>query len=115
MMNRADNELLTRIARGTPMGAMLREYWVPACRSARLEADGAPEKVRLFGDNFVAFRVSDGPLRPVMPDQWPSFIAWRSCCHRSSGPPMSALKWSGSPDHIPNAPNRSGRSGPSVS
>ena len=60
MMNKADNELLTRIGPGTPMGAMLREYWVPACRSARLEADGAPEKVRLFGENFVAFRATDG-------------------------------------------------------
>ena len=60
MMNSTDNELLTRIEPGTPMGAMLREYWVPACRSSRLEADGAPEKVRLFGENFVAFRATDG-------------------------------------------------------
>jgi nitrite reductase/ring-hydroxylating ferredoxin subunit len=59
-MNRADNELLTRIGPGTPMGAMLREYWVPACRSAKLEADGAPFRVRLFADNFVAFRATDG-------------------------------------------------------
>jgi len=60
MMNPADNELLTRIGRGTAMGAMLREYWVPACRSAKLEADGAPERIRLFGENFVAFRATDG-------------------------------------------------------
>ena len=60
MMNKADNELLTRIGPRTPMGAMLREYWVPACRSAKLEADGAPERVRLFGENFVAFRATDG-------------------------------------------------------
>ncbi|HSG33477.1 MAG TPA: Rieske 2Fe-2S domain-containing protein [Sphingomonadaceae bacterium] len=59
-MNRADNELLTRIGPGTPMGDMLREYWVPACRSASIEADGAPFRVRLFGQNFVAFRVTDG-------------------------------------------------------
>jgi phthalate 4,5-dioxygenase oxygenase subunit len=62
MINRADNELLTRIGPGTPMGAMLREYWVPACRSATLEADGAPFRVRLFGENFVAFRVTDGRI-----------------------------------------------------
>ena len=60
MMNPADNELLTRIGPGTAMGAMLREYWVPACRSAKLEADGAPERIRLFGETFVAFRVTDG-------------------------------------------------------
>ncbi len=62
MINQADNELLTRIGPGTPMGAMLREYWVPACRSATLEADGAPFRVRLFGENFVAFRVTDGGI-----------------------------------------------------
>jgi nitrite reductase/ring-hydroxylating ferredoxin subunit len=60
MLNKADNELLTRIGPGTAMGVMLREYWVPACRSKKLEADGAPERVRLFGENFVAFRVTDG-------------------------------------------------------
>lgn len=60
MLNPADNTLLTRIGPGTPMGAMLREYWVPACRSAKLEADGAPERIRLFGENFVAFRATDG-------------------------------------------------------
>ncbi|HXE16048.1 MAG TPA: Rieske 2Fe-2S domain-containing protein [Stellaceae bacterium] len=60
MLNREDNELLTRIGPGTPMGSMLREYWVPACRSAKLEADGAPARIRLFGENFVAFRATDG-------------------------------------------------------
>ncbi len=60
MLNREDNELLTRIGPGTPMGGMLREYWVPACRSAKLEADGAPARIRLFGENFVAFRATDG-------------------------------------------------------
>lgn len=42
------------------MGEMLREYWLPACRSAKLEADGAPERVRLAGESFVAFRASSG-------------------------------------------------------
>jgi phthalate 4,5-dioxygenase oxygenase subunit len=60
MLNQADNELLTRVGPGTAMGAMLREYWVPACRSATLEADSAPFRVRLFGENFVAFRATDG-------------------------------------------------------
>jgi nitrite reductase/ring-hydroxylating ferredoxin subunit len=60
MLNQSDNELLTRIGPGTTMGEMLREYWVPACRTASIEADGAPFRVRLFGENFVAFRVTDG-------------------------------------------------------
>jgi len=60
MLTTEHNELLARVGPGTPMGEMLREYWVPACRSAKLEADGAPERVRLFGENFVAFRATDG-------------------------------------------------------
>jgi phenylpropionate dioxygenase-like ring-hydroxylating dioxygenase large terminal subunit len=60
MLSKEQNELLTRVGPGTPMGGMLREFWVPACRSARLEADGAPARVRLFGENFVAFRATDG-------------------------------------------------------
>ena len=60
MLTPEQNELLTRVGPDTPMGDMLREYWVPACRGAKLEADGAPERIRLFGENFVAFRVTNG-------------------------------------------------------
>jgi len=42
MMTPEINALLTRVENGAPMGQMLRAYWVPACRSARLEAEGAP-------------------------------------------------------------------------
>ncbi len=56
-----ENELLTRVENSAPMGRMLRDlYWLPAVLSARLEADGAPVRVRLFGENFVAFRATDG-------------------------------------------------------
>lgn len=72
MLTHEQNELLTRIGPGAPMGEMLREYWVPACRSAKLEADGAPERVRLFGENFVAFRGTSGRV---------GFIA-EACPHR---------------------------------
>jgi len=60
MLSREDNALLTRVGAGTPMGEMMREYWLPVVRSARLEADGAPERVRVLGEDFVAFRASDG-------------------------------------------------------
>ncbi|MGW0177156.1 Rieske 2Fe-2S domain-containing protein [Rhodococcus sp. NPDC003322] len=62
MLSHEDNELLTRVEGSAPMGAYLREYWTPAVRSERLVADGAPVKVRLFGENFVAFRASDGTV-----------------------------------------------------
>jgi phenylpropionate dioxygenase-like ring-hydroxylating dioxygenase large terminal subunit len=60
MLSRADNERLTRVAPGTPMGEMLREFWTPALRSAAIEPDGAPKRVRLLGENFVAFRDTEG-------------------------------------------------------
>jgi phthalate 4,5-dioxygenase oxygenase subunit len=60
MLTREENELLCRVGPGTPMGEMLREYWMPALRSEALEADGAPVRVRLMGENFVAFRATDG-------------------------------------------------------
>lgn len=61
MLTKEQNEMLTRVEGGAPMGAMLRQnYWIPALRAGKLEADGAPVHVRLFGQDFVAFRASDG-------------------------------------------------------
>jgi phthalate 4,5-dioxygenase oxygenase subunit len=59
-MKSHENDVLTQVGPGTPMGRMLRQYWTPAIRSSALEADGAPVPVRLFGQDFVAFRTSDG-------------------------------------------------------
>ena len=61
MLSKEDNELLTRIEGDAPMGRMLRQHhWIPAVRAGRLEADGKPLQVRLFGRNYVAFRSTDG-------------------------------------------------------
>ena len=60
MLPREDNERLTQVAAGTPMGTLLRRYWMPALLSAELEADGAPVRVRLLGEQLIAFRDSDG-------------------------------------------------------
>jgi phthalate 4,5-dioxygenase oxygenase subunit len=57
-----ENEILTRVGPGTPMGNLLRHYWTPVLRSERLERDGAPVRVRLYGENFVAFRGTDGKV-----------------------------------------------------
>lgn len=60
-MSKEDNELLTRVTNGAPMGAMLREWtWIPACVGSQIVADGAPLRLRLFGEQFVAFRSTDG-------------------------------------------------------
>jgi phenylpropionate dioxygenase-like ring-hydroxylating dioxygenase large terminal subunit len=60
MLNAHDNETLTRVGPDTPGGKLLRRYWYPVLKAHALEADGAPVKVRLLGENFVAFRTGDG-------------------------------------------------------
>ena len=61
MLTHEQNELLTRVEGDAPMGRLMREhYWIPALLSAQLEADGAPQRVRLLGSDHVAFRASDG-------------------------------------------------------
>lgn len=60
-MQKEDNDLLTQVCGDAPMGAMMREwFWIPAVRAGRLEAGGDPVRVRLFGQNLVAFRAADG-------------------------------------------------------
>jgi phthalate 4,5-dioxygenase len=61
MLSREDNELLTRITSGTPMGDTMRRYWIPALMTSELvEPDGAPVRVRLLGEDLVAFRDTEG-------------------------------------------------------
>jgi phthalate 4,5-dioxygenase len=60
MLTAAENELLCRVGAGTPMGKMLRRYWIPALLSEELAAGGAPKRVRLLGEDLVAFRERDG-------------------------------------------------------
>ena len=63
MVSKEDNELMTRVTGDAPMGRMLRQHWwIPAARSENLVADGKPLRVRLFGENYVAFRATDGKV-----------------------------------------------------
>jgi phthalate 4,5-dioxygenase oxygenase subunit len=62
MTSRAENELLTRVGPGTPMGALMREYWLPACLSSELAADGDPVRLMLLGEKLIAFRDSTGQV-----------------------------------------------------
>jgi phthalate 4,5-dioxygenase oxygenase subunit len=63
MLTNEDNELLTRTGRGTPMGDLMRAYWLPALLSSDLaEKDGRAVKIRLLGEDLVAFRDTDGAV-----------------------------------------------------
>src|SRR5579859_5678929 len=61
MLSTEDNELLCRVGPGTPMGALMREYWLPAFVPSELaEPDGAPVRMRLLGENLIAFKITSG-------------------------------------------------------
>ena len=61
MLSHADNVTLTRTDQGTPMGDVMRCYWMPALLSSELpEADCPPVRVRLLGEDLVAFRDTSG-------------------------------------------------------
>ena len=70
-LTKEQNELLTRVDNGAPMGDMIRQhYWIPAVPSVTLVADGAPVRVRLLGRNYVAFRDTSG-VAGILDEQCP--------------------------------------------
>jgi len=61
MLSREDNDRLTRVAPGTPMGELMRRYWIPAGFSRQIEKpDSPPVRVKLMGERLVLFRDSKG-------------------------------------------------------
>lgn len=56
-------QTLGRVGPDTPMGKLMRRYWIPAVMSEEVaQAGGAPVRVRLLGESLVAFRDPDGQL-----------------------------------------------------
>jgi phthalate 4,5-dioxygenase len=63
MLSKELNELLTRVGPGTPMGNLLRRYWMPALLSSELPGpDSDPVRVRLMGEDLIAFRNTTGEV-----------------------------------------------------
>ncbi|HXQ14057.1 MAG TPA: Rieske 2Fe-2S domain-containing protein [Caulobacteraceae bacterium] len=63
MLKPQDNDLLCRVEGDAPMGGIMRGVWLPACMSEEVaEADGAPVKSRLVGEDLVVFRDTRGAL-----------------------------------------------------
>jgi len=74
MLSAADNELLVRTGPGTAMGEYFRRFWLPVALSRELERDGPPMRVRMMGEEWVAFRDSAGRVGLVEP----------RCAHRGA-------------------------------
>jgi nitrite reductase/ring-hydroxylating ferredoxin subunit len=72
MLSKEDTDLLCRVGPETPMGELMRRYWIPAIYSWELEPDGQPQRVRLLGEDMLAWRDSSG--RPAFTQE--------HCAHR---------------------------------
>jgi 5,5'-dehydrodivanillate O-demethylase oxygenase subunit len=55
MESAEQNQLLTQVSRGTPMGELLRRYWQPIGALSELEGKWT-RRVRLLGENLILFR-----------------------------------------------------------
>ncbi|MEZ5651081.1 MAG: Rieske 2Fe-2S domain-containing protein [Burkholderiaceae bacterium] len=63
MLTHDENMMLCRVQGDAPMGALMRRHWVPALLSEEVPvADGKPVRVRLFGEDLVAFRDTNGKV-----------------------------------------------------
>jgi phthalate 4,5-dioxygenase oxygenase subunit len=61
MLTAEENDLLCRVEGDAPMGQLMRRHWVPVCMTEEVaEADGAPARARVLGEDLVVFRDSDG-------------------------------------------------------
>ena len=63
MLSVEDNELICRTGPGTPMGNLMREYWVPCMLSSELPSpDSDPVRVLILGERLIAFRDTRGAI-----------------------------------------------------
>ena len=62
-MKHEENLYLCQVGPGTPMGEVMRRYWMPFALSADLPGpDCNPIRVRLYGQDLVAFRDTQGKV-----------------------------------------------------
>src|ERR1700727_2509778 len=59
MITKEENERLTRVGAGTPMGTLLRRYWYPIAATEEMQ-DAGTKRVRLLGEDLVLFRDRSG-------------------------------------------------------
>ncbi len=74
MLSSEENELLTHVGSGTPMGVLMRQYWLPTLISTELVPDGDVLRIRLLGEDLLAFRDTEGRVGIVGPN----------CAHRGA-------------------------------
>jgi len=61
MLSKNDNDTLTRVGPGTPMGELMRRYWHPIAASVQLD-ENPTKAVRLLGEDLTLYRDRSGNL-----------------------------------------------------
>jgi phenylpropionate dioxygenase-like ring-hydroxylating dioxygenase large terminal subunit len=66
MLSVERNAFMTKVGCGEPMGELFRRFWLPLTLSEQMpEPDSEPIRVRLLGEDLVAFRDSNGQVGVV--------------------------------------------------
>jgi 5,5'-dehydrodivanillate O-demethylase len=74
MLTQEQNDRITRVGKGTPMGELMRRYWHPIAASVELNEETPTKEIRLLGEDLVLYRDAKGTLGCVEP----------SCAHRKA-------------------------------
>jgi len=59
MLGASKNELLTQVGRGTPMGELLRRYWMPLAALSEFDNESV-KPIRLMGEDLTLYKDSGG-------------------------------------------------------
>ncbi len=82
MITAEENDLLCRVEGDAPMGQIMRRHWTPVCLIEEVaEPDGDPVRARIYGEDLVVFRDSDGRvgiLEEACPHRGPSLALGRN-------------------------------------
>ena len=63
MLSKLDNDTMCQVGPGTPMGDLCRLFWIPGLTSDELPSpDCPPLRIRLLGENLIAFRATSGAV-----------------------------------------------------
>lgn len=98
MLTAEENERLTTVAAGTPMGELMRRYWHPIAASSQLASHGT-KAVRILGEDLVLYRDRSGQVGLVgdrcphrnagmiygVPEQHGLRCAYHGWCYDASG------------------------------
>ncbi len=62
MASSKDSDYLACVGPGTPMGELMRQYWIPVALASEFAADGDPVRLMVLGEKLIGFRDSTGKV-----------------------------------------------------